>query len=60
MLMQPLDKSLRNRLEKTIEEAREVAASAPWYPLFNGDRINDRHLPLAEKRAARKAKESSS
>ena len=27
--------------------------SAPWYHLFQGDRINDYHLPLAEKRAAR-------
>ena len=26
--------------------------SAPWYHLFNGDRINDYHLSLAEKRAA--------
>lgn len=28
--------------------------SAPWYHLFNGDRINDHHLTLAEKQAARK------
>ena len=28
-------------------------ASAPWYPLFEGDRINDHHLTLAEKRNAR-------
>lgn len=27
--------------------------SAPWYHLFNGDRINDHHLTLAAKRAAR-------
>jgi len=27
--------------------------SAPWYHLFKGDRINDHHLTLAEKRAAR-------
>jgi hypothetical protein len=27
--------------------------SAPWFPLFKGDRINDHHLSLAEKRAAR-------
>ena len=39
-------------------------ASAPWYHLGpqyggnNGDRINDHHLTLAEKRAAREAKES--
>ncbi|WP_278593679.1 Eco57I restriction-modification methylase domain-containing protein [Bilophila wadsworthia] len=29
--------------------------SAPWYHLFNGDRINDHHLTLAEKQAARGA-----
>ncbi|MEA3416453.1 MAG: hypothetical protein U9R02_09920, partial [Thermodesulfobacteriota bacterium] len=28
-------------------------ASAPWFPLFKGDRINDHHLSLEEKRAAR-------
>ena len=28
--------------------------SAPWYHKFGGDRINDHHLTLAEKRAARK------
>ena len=27
--------------------------SAPWYPVFNGDRINDHHLTVAEKRAAK-------
>jgi hypothetical protein len=27
--------------------------SAPWYQVFNGDRMNDHHLSLAEKRAAR-------
>jgi hypothetical protein len=27
--------------------------SAPWYSSFNGDRINDHHLSLAEKRAER-------
>ena len=27
-------------------------ASAPWYPLFKGDRINDHHLTLEEKRKA--------
>jgi hypothetical protein len=28
-------------------------ASAPWFHLFKGDRINDHHLTLAEKREAR-------
>jgi hypothetical protein len=29
--------------------------SAPWYPLFNGERINDHHLTLDEKRGGRGA-----
>ena len=28
---------------------------APWYPLFQGERINDHHLSLDEKKTARKA-----
>lgn len=31
--------------------------SAPWFHLFDGDRINDHHLTLTEKRAAREAAE---
>ncbi|MCZ2107188.1 MAG: hypothetical protein LC106_07400, partial [Burkholderiales bacterium] len=27
--------------------------SAPWFKTFGGDRINDHHLTVAEKRAAR-------
>lgn len=27
--------------------------SAPWFKVFKGDRINDHHLPVAQKRAAR-------
>jgi hypothetical protein len=27
--------------------------SSPWYPVFEGDRINEHHLTLEEKRAAR-------
>lgn len=29
--------------------------SAPWYPVFNGERRNDHHTSLAEKRATRAA-----
>ena len=36
------------------DRGRDVE-SAPWYHLFNGDRINDHHLSLAEKRVAREA-----
>lgn len=32
-------------------------ASAPWYHVFDGNRINDHHLTLAEKRKAREAAE---
>lgn len=28
--------------------------SAPWFPIFNGDRINDYHLSIADKRTAMK------
>lgn len=31
--------------------------SAPWFHKFQGDRINDHHLTLAEKRAARELKD---
>jgi hypothetical protein len=31
-------------------------ASAPWYEKFGGDRINDHHLSLEEKKAAQQAK----
>lgn len=38
------------------DRGKDVEAS-PWYRLFNGDRINDHHLTLAEKQAAREAAE---
>jgi hypothetical protein len=42
----PLDKIL-----KDVDRGRDVA-SAPWYHLFHGERRNDHHTTLAEKRAA--------
>ena len=36
----------------TKDRGKDVE-SAPWYHLFKGERINDHHLTLAEKRAAR-------
>ena len=30
--------------------------SAPWFKVFKGERINDHHLTLAEKRAAKGAR----
>ena len=43
----PLDKIL-----KDVDRGKDVA-SAPWFYLFNGERLNDHHTTLAEKRAAR-------
>jgi hypothetical protein len=39
------------------DRGRDVP-SAPWYEKFGGERINDHHLTLAEKAAARAAAES--
>lgn len=36
----------------TKDRGKDVE-SAPWYHLFNGDRINDHHLTLADKHRAR-------
>lgn len=38
----------------TKDRGKDVA-SAPWFDTFDGDRINDHHLSLAEKKAAREA-----
>jgi hypothetical protein len=38
----------------TKDRGKDVV-SAPWYHLFKGDRINDHHLTLSEKRAVREA-----
>ncbi|MBK1629586.1 hypothetical protein CKO31_02290 [Thiohalocapsa halophila] len=36
----------------TKDRGKDVE-SAPWFHRFNGERINDHHLTLAEKRATR-------
>ena len=54
--MQPLEKSLRNRLERTVTDARTIAetiAKVALDQLGVGDRINDHHLSLAEKHGAK-------
>ena len=71
--MQPLEKPLRTRLERTVTEARTigdtaakvalnklgVGMAASWYslaPQYSGkknDCINEYHLSLAEKHAAK-------
>jgi len=36
----------------SVDRGKDVP-SAPWYSLFHGERRNDHHTTLAEKRAAR-------
>jgi hypothetical protein len=36
----------------TVDRGKDVA-SAPWYGVFGGERRNDHHTTLAEKREAR-------
>ena len=43
-----------SKILKDKDLGKEVA-SAPWYDVFNGERRNDHHTTLAEKRAAREA-----
>lgn len=40
---------------KWAKDRGKDATSAPWYPVFKGERINDHHTTLAEKQAAREA-----
>jgi hypothetical protein len=40
--------------EGLLNRGKDVP-SAPWYKVFKGDRINDHHLTLAQKREARGA-----
>lgn len=49
---------LRDKLNiKWKNDRGKDVESDPWYHIFNGDRINDRHLSLAEKRTARETTE---
>ncbi|OJF91480.1 hypothetical protein AX761_22350 [Rhizobium sp. 58] len=43
-----------SKILKDKDRGNDVA-SAPWYPVFNGERRNDHHTTLAEKRGAREA-----
>ena len=43
-----------SKILKDMDRGNDVS-SAPWYNVFNGQRRNDRHTTLAEKRAAREA-----
>lgn len=43
-----------SKILKDKDRGKDVQ-SAPWYDVFNGERRNDHHTTLAEKRAAREA-----
>ena len=43
-----------SKILKDKDRGKDVP-SAPWYDVFNGERRNDHHTTLAEKRAAREA-----
>ena len=43
-----------SKILKDKDRGKDIA-SAPWYDVFNGERRNDHHTTLAEKRAARGA-----
>ena len=43
---------ITDKILKSVDRGKDVP-SAPWYPLFQGERRNDHHTTLAEKRAAR-------
>ena len=43
-----------SKIPKDKDPGKDVA-SAPWYDVFKGERRNDHHTTLAEKRAARQA-----
>ncbi|MCB4823814.1 BREX-1 system adenine-specific DNA-methyltransferase PglX [Roseicella aerolata] len=45
-----------NGVHYRTDRGKDVA-SAPWYSVFNGERRNDHHTTLAEKRAARAARQ---
>ena len=40
------------KIVKDKDRGNDIA-SAPWFAVFNGERRNDHHTTLAEKRAAR-------
>lgn len=51
------NKKPKLNIEWSKDRGKDVE-SAPWYPVFNGERINDHHLTRAEKEAARVGKEN--
>jgi hypothetical protein len=57
MTAEVLRHNKKPKLNVTWDKDRgKDVASAPWFKVFKGDRINDHHLTVAEKRAAREGK----
>ena len=58
MTTEVLRHNKKPKLNITWEKDRgKDVISAPWFHKFNGDRINDHHLSLAEKRISRQTKD---
>jgi len=58
MTAEVLRHNKKPKLNITWEKDRgKDVETAPWFKVFNGDRINDHHLTLAEKQAARDGKQ---
>jgi hypothetical protein len=56
MTAEVLRQNKKPKLNITWDKDRgKDVESAPWFKMFKGERINDHHLTLAEKRAARNA-----
>ena len=47
------EKAQKLNIKRGKDRGKDVA-SAPWYAVFHGDRINDHHTTLTEKAEARK------
>jgi hypothetical protein len=52
----PVNKKPKLNITWDKDRGKDVA-SAPWFGVFGGERINDHHLTLAEKKAAREQKQ---
>ena len=49
-------RKIEPQLNTTWDKHRGKDESAPWFKVFGGERINDHHLKLADKKASRDGK----
>jgi hypothetical protein len=57
MTAEDLRHNKKPKLNITLDKDRgKDVESAPWFKVFKGDRINDHHLSLAEKLAAKESR----